>query len=318
MIEIERGCAARAGPLAVGGAPVHPRRARRLGARKGRRTRAGRLQRRTTTSRSSCRRGRAGQRAASAHRAAAGAAAHLHPAGAGDAAGDQPAVHRRRRAAARRPHRDHRRLHAQLVADDRHRDADRRHRARGDALAELRARRARQARGSRSSAASGPCRHTSRKGWLARFDCYPSNPFTAGRRAIWDVGEAFWRRRGEAPRPLSLRRIADEIVRRFRLGIRRVSDPFTLRLIGSVLAGRTPVAARPGRPPAGLRGRRPRVRLGQPVLRAPARALALRAGADPRHLRAQAVREGQRPTPRSACAAGRRSCSGASPTAGAR
>ena len=86
-----------------------------------------------------------------------------------------------------------------------------------------------------------PCRHTSRRGWLARFDCYPQNPFTAGPdAAVWEVEEPYWRRLGEAPRPLSLREIAREVVRRFRLGIRRVSDPFTFRLIDAVLAGRTP------------------------------------------------------------------------------
>jgi len=86
-----------------------------------------------------------------------------------------------------------------------------------------------------------PCRHTSRKGWLARFDCYPRNPFTTGPdEEVWEVEEPFWRRRGETPRTLSLRRIAWEIARRFRLGIRRVSDPFTFRLIDAVLTGRTP------------------------------------------------------------------------------
>jgi len=86
-----------------------------------------------------------------------------------------------------------------------------------------------------------PCRHTSRRGWLARFDCYPRNPFTTGPdEEVWEVEEPFWRRRGETPRPLSLRRIALEIARRFRLGIRRVSDPFTFRLIDAVLTGRTP------------------------------------------------------------------------------
>ncbi len=86
-----------------------------------------------------------------------------------------------------------------------------------------------------------PRRHTSRKGWLARFDCYPRNPFTTGLdEEVWDVDESYWQHRGEAPRPLSLRRIAQDVVRRFRLGIRRVSDPFTLRLIDSVLSGRAP------------------------------------------------------------------------------
>jgi hypothetical protein len=86
-----------------------------------------------------------------------------------------------------------------------------------------------------------PRRHTSRKGWLAHLEGYPRNPFTTDPDAeVWEVGEAFWRHRGEAPRPLSLRRIAWEVVRPFRLAVRRLSDPFTYRLIESVLAGRAP------------------------------------------------------------------------------
>lgn len=86
-----------------------------------------------------------------------------------------------------------------------------------------------------------PRRHTSRKGWLAHAECYPDNPFAGDPDAeVWEVGDAFWRRRGEAPRPLSLRRIAWEVVRPFRLAIRRLSDPFTLRLVESVLSGRAP------------------------------------------------------------------------------
>ena len=86
-----------------------------------------------------------------------------------------------------------------------------------------------------------PRRHTSRKGWLARAECFPANPFTSGPdEPIWEVDARFWERRGEPARPLSLRRIAWEIARHFRLAIRRVSDPFTFRLIESVLSGRAP------------------------------------------------------------------------------
>jgi hypothetical protein len=97
------------------------------------------------------------------------------------------------------------------------------------------------ARGFPVIAGFAPRRHTSRRGWLAHAESYRENPFALGPDgAAWDVGEAFWRRRGEAPRPLSLRRIAWEVVQRFRLGVRRVSDPFTFRLIESVLSGRAP------------------------------------------------------------------------------
>ena len=86
-----------------------------------------------------------------------------------------------------------------------------------------------------------PKRHTSRKGWLAHVDCYRRDPFAGDPdAAVWDVSDAFWRRRGEAPRPLSMRQVAWEMIRPFRLAIRRLSDPFTYRLIESVLSGRAP------------------------------------------------------------------------------
>jgi hypothetical protein len=65
-----------------------------------------------------------------------------------------------------------------------------------------------------------PMPHTSRKGWLARFDCYRSNPFAS------DANE--------------LRPIAAHIFNHFRRPIARVADPFSLRLIGAVLSGRSP------------------------------------------------------------------------------
>jgi hypothetical protein len=65
-----------------------------------------------------------------------------------------------------------------------------------------------------------PMPHTSRKGWLARFDCYPSNPFTSGAD--------------------HLRPIAMQTFTHFRHAIARVADPFSLRLIAAVLSGRTP------------------------------------------------------------------------------
>lgn len=77
-----------------------------------------------------------------------------------------------------------------------------------------------------------PIPHTSRKGWLARFDCYPRNPFTC------DINRDEWRTTdGDT---YTLRGLAGEITRRFWRSIRRISDPFTFRLIGSVVRGRAP------------------------------------------------------------------------------
>jgi hypothetical protein len=88
-----------------------------------------------------------------------------------------------------------------------------------------------------------PMAHTSRQGWLARVDCYPVNPITAGVNArIWPLT----RSRSERA---SLREIAGEIFTFFRRPIGRVADPLSFRLIHAVLSGRAEalldLAARP-------------------------------------------------------------------------
>lgn len=77
-----------------------------------------------------------------------------------------------------------------------------------------------------------PMPHTSRKGWLARFNCYPDNPFTC------QVDQHAWQT--ERHGALSLRSIAGHSVRHFWRSIRRMSDPFTTRLIAAVIRGRSP------------------------------------------------------------------------------
>jgi hypothetical protein len=77
-----------------------------------------------------------------------------------------------------------------------------------------------------------PMPHTSRKGWLARYDCYSKNPFAC------DINQTEWRTRdGDV---YSLRQMAGIITKKFWRSIRRISDPFTFRLIGSVIRGRAP------------------------------------------------------------------------------
>jgi len=77
-----------------------------------------------------------------------------------------------------------------------------------------------------------PVPHSSRKGWSAKYTCYPENPF------IQDIDEPMWRTTGDERLPL--REIAGRITRFFWPSIQRFSDPFTLRLIGAVMAGRAP------------------------------------------------------------------------------
>jgi len=77
-----------------------------------------------------------------------------------------------------------------------------------------------------------PMPHTSRKGWLARFDCFPDNPFTC------DIDKDWWDTTDG--RSMTLRGMAGQITKQFWPHIRRISDPFTLRLIGAVIKGRAP------------------------------------------------------------------------------
>lgn len=77
-----------------------------------------------------------------------------------------------------------------------------------------------------------PMRHTSRKGWLARYTCFAENPFQC------DIDAPMWPTRDGRVR--ALREIAGLTARHFWPSIRRISDPFSLRLIGSVLRGRAP------------------------------------------------------------------------------
>lgn len=77
-----------------------------------------------------------------------------------------------------------------------------------------------------------PVKHSSRRGWVARFDCFPANPFTC------DVDSPSWPLRDG--RHVSLRDLAGAITRRFWPSIRRLTGPFSLRLIGGVMRGRAP------------------------------------------------------------------------------
>jgi len=88
-----------------------------------------------------------------------------------------------------------------------------------------------------------PAPHSSRKGWVARYSCFSRNPFTAHvDDEPWDIHS------GES---ISLREIAGRVTKHFWPAIRRYADPFTLRLIGNVMAGRAPsLLELADRPPA--------------------------------------------------------------------
>jgi hypothetical protein len=77
-----------------------------------------------------------------------------------------------------------------------------------------------------------PVPHSSRKGWVAKYSCFPVNPFTA------DVDGVRWRTR--AGERMSLRGMAGRTTRAFWPAIRALGDPLSLRLIAAVMRGRVP------------------------------------------------------------------------------
>jgi hypothetical protein len=87
-----------------------------------------------------------------------------------------------------------------------------------------------------------PRAHTSRQGWLAKDHSYVRNPFTTSPDdMVWTIDPP--------DSPQSLRTVARRIFHYFRWSIARVSDPFTLRLIRAIFAGRaTSLLDLPDRP----------------------------------------------------------------------
>jgi hypothetical protein len=77
-----------------------------------------------------------------------------------------------------------------------------------------------------------PVPHSSRKGWVAKYSCFPANPFTA------DVNGVRWTTR--AGERMSLRGMAGRTTRLFWPAIRALGDPLSLRLIAAVMRGRAP------------------------------------------------------------------------------
>src|SRR5207248_1257733 len=88
-----------------------------------------------------------------------------------------------------------------------------------------------------------PGKHPTRKGWVTRDSHFPKNPFKI------DLNARIWRTTsgGKA----SLREVARGVAMHFRDSTRRYSDPFSYRLLFSVLRGETPALLDlPDRPPA--------------------------------------------------------------------
>lgn len=75
-----------------------------------------------------------------------------------------------------------------------------------------------------------PVPASTRKGWSAKYTCYPENPF------VQDVDEPMWKTTGGET--LSLRMLASRILNHFRDEIVHYADPRTLKLIDDVMAGR--------------------------------------------------------------------------------
>jgi hypothetical protein len=88
-----------------------------------------------------------------------------------------------------------------------------------------------------------PGKHTTRKGWLTKDFQYAQSPYTA------DIDARIWESRDG--RRMSLREMARDVAWSFRHGIRRYSDPFTVRHLFAILSGRAPsMLELPDRPAA--------------------------------------------------------------------
>jgi hypothetical protein len=75
-----------------------------------------------------------------------------------------------------------------------------------------------------------PVKHTSRRGWLARFDCYPLNPFSCDADAnVWMTREG----------TTSLRELARRILDTFDESIREIADPYSYTVAQSIVNGRS-------------------------------------------------------------------------------
>ncbi|HEX9406076.1 MAG TPA: hypothetical protein VF975_02070 [Thermoanaerobaculia bacterium] len=89
-----------------------------------------------------------------------------------------------------------------------------------------------QARAIPLIAGVSPGKHATRKGWLTKDSHFPRNPFKTDLKArVWQTT------RGK----MSLREAAHATAMHFRDSIRRYSDPFSYRLLFSLLRGETPV-----------------------------------------------------------------------------
>jgi hypothetical protein len=81
-----------------------------------------------------------------------------------------------------------------------------------------------------------PMKHTSRKGWLAKDKCFEHSPFAS------NVDDPTWRVtiQEHSEGMMSLRQISKQIFRYFWRPIARLADPFTFRLLSRVMNGHTP------------------------------------------------------------------------------
>jgi hypothetical protein len=88
-----------------------------------------------------------------------------------------------------------------------------------------------------------PGKHTTRKGWLTKDFQYPQSPYTS------DIDARIWTARDGSR--MALREMARQVCWYFRHGIRRYSDPFTVRHLFAILSGRAPsMLELPDRPAA--------------------------------------------------------------------
>lgn len=75
-----------------------------------------------------------------------------------------------------------------------------------------------------------PIKHTSRKGWLARVECYPANPFACDiNHDIWETDQG----------PMTLRALSQKVFDVFHRPIDDIADPFSYECAKRILSGKS-------------------------------------------------------------------------------
>lgn len=78
-----------------------------------------------------------------------------------------------------------------------------------------------------------PVKHRSRKGWMAKDDCFDQNPFTCDiDNSIWEIADS--------NQKFTLRELAEMTYKQFIKPVEKISGSYATKLIASILSGKAP------------------------------------------------------------------------------